>query len=411
MAFITREEAKIKIQNIVDNQQPVKTGITLPIRIGSTFDVYLIPLDYLAPNVLNDRIAWKTREWEAANHRKLSHDIQADIEYVYRLIEDETPKDNENTLKDLAEKGQQVDGIITKDGIIIDGNRRATLLRKLFKGAATEFNKNLEDFRFFKAIVLSEDIDEKEIMALETRLQIGEDKKIDYNPICIYIKIDNLSKAEYNDKQIANYMGYTISTVKDKKEIFKLMEEYLEAIGKKNHYTLLEGLEDQFINTKSVFRRMDNNTYMTHDWEYTAEDVANFKQLCYDYLRAKFEGKKYRDILLGRPNKTNGVFIKKEIWEEFYKNHEKIVEANNPQTEGDWLLLGKNQFVSNLKNASNKLEETLKEKDVTSLIKSIQSKVRNLSDLLEKDEGMTEEDFNRLNQVQKDLWSIIRKHK
>ena len=131
MAFITREEAKIKIQNIVDNQQPVKTGITLPIRIGSTFDVYLIPLDYLAPNVLNDRIAWKTREWEAANHRKLSHDIQADIEYVYRLIEDETPKDNENTLKDLAEKGQQVDGIITKDGIIIDGNRRATLLRKL----------------------------------------------------------------------------------------------------------------------------------------------------------------------------------------------------------------------------------------------------------------------------------------
>ena len=189
------------------------------------------------------------------------------------------------------------------------------------------------------------------------------------------------------------------------------MEEYLEAIGKKNHYTLLEGLEDQFINTKSVFRRMDNNTYMTHDWEYTAEDVANFKQLCYDYLRAKFEGKKYRDILLGRPNKTNGVFIKKEIWEEFYKNHEKIVEANNPQTEGDWLLLGKNQFVSNLKNASNKLEETLKEKDVTSLIKSIQSKVRNLSDLLEKDEGMTEEDFNRLNQVQKDLWSIIRKHK
>lgn len=260
MAFITREEAKIKIQNIVNNQTPVKTGITLPIRSGTTFNVYLIPLDYLAPNVLNDRIAWKIREWEAENRRKLSPDIQDDVEYVFDLIEKESPKDNEKTLKDLADKGQQVDGIITKEGIIIDGNRRATLLRKLFKGAASRYGKNLEDFRFFKAIVLSEDIDDKEIMALETRIQIGEDKKLDYNPICIYIKVDNLSKADYNDQQIANYMNCTEGEVKDRREIFKLMEEYLESIGKSNHYTLLEGLEDQFINTRTVFKRMDNGT-------------------------------------------------------------------------------------------------------------------------------------------------------
>ena len=146
-----------------------------------TFNVYLIPVEYLAPNVLNDRIAWKIREFEAEKGRKLSPNNQEDVEFVYQLIENESPKENEKKLKDLAEKGQQVDGIITKDSIIIDGNRRATLLRKLFKGAATRFNKNLEDFRFFKAIVLSEDIDEKEIMALETRIQIGEDKKLDYN--------------------------------------------------------------------------------------------------------------------------------------------------------------------------------------------------------------------------------------
>lgn len=411
MAFITREEAKQKIAGILNSQPPIKTGQTLPIRSGTTFNVYLIPVEYLAPNVLNDRIAWKIREFEAEKGRKLSPNNQDDVEYVYDLIEQENPKENVKTLKDLAEKGQQVDGIITKDGIIIDGNRRATLLRKLFKGAASKFNKNLEDFRFFKAIVLSEDIDDKEIMALETRIQIGEDKKLDYNPICLYIKVDNLSSAEYNDQQIANYMNISEAEVKDKREIFKLMNEYLEAIGKPNHYTLLEGLEDQFINTKTVFKRMDNGTYSTFDWEYSDEDVANFKQVCYDYLRAKFEGKKYREILIGKPNKTNGVFIKKSVWEEFLKNHENIIDDNDPQNEHDWELLGKKQFAQNLKNAANKLDDVLNEKNVTSLIGTIQSKVRSLKECLEESEELNSEDYNRLKETNSILWKIIKGYK
>lgn len=411
MAFITREEAKQKIEAILNSQPPIKTGQTLPIRSGTTFNVYLIPVEYLAPNVLNDRIAWKIREFEAEKGRKLSPNNQDDVEYVYDLIEQENPKENVKTLKDLAEKGQQVDGIITKDGIIIDGNRRATLLRKLFKGAASKFNKNLEDFRFFKAIVLSEDIDDKEIMALETRIQIGEDKKLDYNPICLYIKVDNLSSAEYNDQQIANYMNISEAEVKDRREIFKLMNEYLEAIGKPNHYTLLEGLEDQFINTKTVFKRMDNGTYSTFDWEYSDEDVANFKQVCYDYLRAKFEGKKYREILIGKPNKTNGVFIKKSVWEEFLKNHENIIDDNDPQNEHDWELLGKKQFAQNLKNAANKLDDVLNEKNVTSLIGTIQSKVRSLKECLEESEELNSEDYNRLKETNSILWKIIKGYK
>ena len=411
MAFYTREEARTKIEAILREQTPIKTGQTLPIRSGTTFNVYLIPVEYLAPNVLNDRIAWKIREFEAAKGRKLSPDSPEDVEYVYELLEKESPKENEKTLRDLAEKGQQVDGIITKNGIIIDGNRRATLLRKLFKGAASRFNKNLEEFRFFKAIILSEDIDDKEIMALETRIQIGEDKKLDYNPICLYIKVDNLSAAEYNDQQIANYMNITEGEVKERREIFRLMNEYLEAIGKPNHYTLLEGLEDQFINTKTVFKRMDNGTYQTHDWDYTDEDVANFKQVCYDYLRAKFEGKKYRDILIGKPNKTNGVFIKKSVWEEFLKNHENIIDNNDPQNEKDWEALGKKQFAQNLKNASDKLEDVLNEKNVTSLVMTIQSKVRSLMECLGENGELTPEDYKNLKEANSELWQIIKDYK
>jgi hypothetical protein len=248
-------------------------------------------------------------------------------------------------------------------------------------------------------------------MALETRIQIGEDKKLDYNPICLYIKVDNLLAAEYNDQQIANYMNITEGEVKERREIFRLMNEYLEAIGKPNHYTLLEGLEDQFINTKTVFKRMDNGTYQTHDWDYTDEDVANFKQVCYDYLRAKFEAKKYRDILIGKPNKTNGVFIKKSVWEEFLRNHENIIDNNDPQNEKDWEALGKKQFAQNLKNASDKLEDVLNEKNVTSLVMTIQSKVRSLMECLGENGELTLEDYKNLKEANSELWQILKDYK
>lgn len=205
--MITRAEAKAKIAEIITTQKPIKTGQTLPIRKGMTFEVYKIPLAYLVPNILNDRITWKIREYEAANGRALSIESDDDVAYLYSLILNEHPADNERTKADLAKNGQQVDGVITNEGIIIDGNRRATLLRALFNGEADKYGQSVEDFRYFNAIVLPGDIDGKEIMALETMLQIGADKPVEYNRICLYIKVDNLLKAGYTYPQIKQYMG------------------------------------------------------------------------------------------------------------------------------------------------------------------------------------------------------------
>lgn len=38
--MITRAEAKAKIAEIITTQKPIKTGQTLPIRKGMTFEVY-----------------------------------------------------------------------------------------------------------------------------------------------------------------------------------------------------------------------------------------------------------------------------------------------------------------------------------------------------------------------------------
>jgi hypothetical protein len=406
--MITRAEAKEKIAQIAVSKNAIKTGQTLPIRKGETFDVYRIPLDLLVPNIYNDRITWKIREYEAENGRSLRIESDSDVEFLYSLILNEHPTDNERTKEDLARNGQQVDGVITNKGIIVDGNRRATLLRALFNGDADKYKKSCEDFRYFNAIVLPEDISDKEIMALETMLQIGVDKKVDYNRICLYIKVDNLIKAGYKYKQIKQYMGLKAEKdVEDMESIFKLMLEYLTAIGKPNHFTLLNGLEDQFINTRTVFKRLDNKTYAA-EWDYEPADVTEFKTVCYDYMRSKFEGKKYRDTLVGKPNKTNGVFIEKSVWEKFLANHNNIIDANNPTIENDWQLLGKNggKLEQNLNNAVQELTSLITDKNVSKLIREIQVKVDRVEELLEKMDEVSSEDIENLRQLAKTIHKI-----
>ena len=409
--MITRAEAKAKIAQIQATQTPIKTGITLPIRKGDTFKVWRIPLALLIPNVFNDRITWKIREYEAENDRVLDMESDDDIELLYSMIMQEHPADNEKTKADLAKNGQQVDGVITNDGRIVDGNRRATLLRALFNGEADKYGQNVEDFRYFNAIVLPEDVDAKEIMALETMLQIGVDKKVDYNRICLYIKVDNLIKAGYTYAQIKQYMGLkSENDVENMANIFKLMEEYLVAIGKPNRFTLLDGLEDQFINTRTVFKKLDNGTYDAN-WEYTPSDVASFKMVCYDYMRSKFEGKKYRDVLVGKPNKTNGVFIEKSVWDEFLEHHDSIVDANDPESEDDWKYLGKRggKLDQNLNNAVQKLDSVLKDKDITKLIREINVKVDRLEELVANADEVSADDIESMKTLSKSLYKIYSK--
>lgn len=410
--MITRAEAKEKILNIVSTRKPIKTGLTLPVRIGETFDVYRIPLDLLVPNVLNDRITWKIREYEAANQRQLSIENQDDVEFLYLLIMQEHPAENERTLADLARNGQQVDGVITNTGIIIDGNRRATLLRALFKGEAEKFKKNVEEFAYFNAIVLPDDMEDREIMAMETMLQIGADKKIDYNRICLYIKVDNLRNAGCTYSQIKQYMNLkSEKEVEEMENIFALMQEYLQAIGKPSHFTLLDKLEDQFINTKTVFKRLDNGSYHA-EWDYTDADIASFKMVCYDYMRAKFEGKKYRDKLVGKPNKTDGVFIEKTVWEAFLERHEAIIEKNNPTTEQDWELLGRKggQFERNLNDAEQKLITVINDKNLSKLIREIQIKVDRISELTDEIDEIDTEDLQNLKKLSSSLYKITKKY-
>ena len=224
--------------------------------------------------------------------------------------------------------------------------------------------------------------------------------------------MDNLLKAGYTYPQIKQYMNLkSEKEVGEMKQVFDLMVEYLETIGKPNHFTLLDGLEDQFLNARTVFKRLDNGSYNA-EWDYKPSDVAEFKMVCYDYMRAKFEGKKFRDTLVGKPNKTNGVFIEKKVWDNFLENHNQILDANGPETETDWQLLGKKggKLDQNLNDAVKKLASVLTDKDLSKLVLEVSGKVDRIEELMDDLEEVSENDLLSIRNLSKRLYKIASKY-
>src|SRR3954452_18996996 len=87
------------------------------------FDVFQIPLDLLIYNRHNGRIESEMLTWQ------FEHDV-GHTEYndtIHKLIDkclwETNVERNKHTLKDLKEKQQQRPGIVSLDGVIIDGNR------------------------------------------------------------------------------------------------------------------------------------------------------------------------------------------------------------------------------------------------------------------------------------------------
>lgn len=394
--MLTRMQCSNEIEKITKNQKPVATGLKLPIGRKIEHDVYEIPIEFIKPNPQNDRIASKIREYEATQGKPLSVDSEDDVNFIYSMIFDEHPNPNKKTMEDLAKNGQQEIGVITHDGIIIDGNRRATLIKKLYEGEAKNYNSPTENFRYFKAVVLDDMFSRDEIRVLETELQLGKDEKVPYDPINVYIKIDNLLKSGKNTSQIAGYMNRKEKEIKKDIEVFNMMKDYLEYHNKEEHFTMLQNLQDQFIKTQSVLSVMENLSYDA-EWEYKQQDVIEFKGICFDVLRSKPEGKKYRDDLVGGPSKRDGIFARKLAWESFKNNHKEIMSNSTIHNDSDWKTLT-DKFMGNLKRVRKEFSEDFDGLEIKDRIISLYQKAKLL-------EGMV--DSQQL--IESNLIEILRK--
>ena len=343
------ETRKAKLLELMQNQNNIAmTGI--PLRYKGTTQkaiVWRIPLDYLVYNKYNGRIGTEVLSYEKQNG-ELNPEVESDRikieEYLWLSKKDR----NIATMESLKKNGQQRYGIVTSHGVIIDGNRRAMLLNRLFH-KREEYGYQygeVDHCRFFLAIILPDDAEEKDIQQLETIYQMGEDDKLDYNPIEKYLKCKELIRLGFSEKDIAEFMSEKEAKIKEWLRILELMEKYLQEYDYDGIYTRLDKTEGPFVDLEGYldsYKKKGANVRGV-DWEYTDSDISDLMLVCFDYIRARFDGKDFRDI--AKTGKDGSIFFHKDLWESFLEQHrtsipeeEETVEEMRQRSPGEDLSL------------------------------------------------------------------------
>lgn len=370
---------KAKLEELKTNPlNQAMTGILLRYKgTVRTEIVWRIPLDYLIYNKYNGRIGSEVLSYEKQNS-PLNAEEDADRELIEKFLFDSKKDRNRTTMDSLLKIGQQKYGIVTSDGTIVDGNRRAMLLNKLYhEHESLGYSyAQVEKCRYFLAIILPDDAEERDLQQLETIYQMGEDEKLDYNPIEKYLKCKRLKELDFTEKQIAEFMSEKESQIKEWLAILALMEEYLQEYGYDGIYTRLEKTEGPFVDLRNYldsYARRGANVRNV-DWTYTDSDISDLKLVCFDYIRARYEGKEFRDI--AKTGKEGSIFFFKDLWDDFLKQHQEKTPADEEtvdelrqrcpgedlslllkQRDNEWVNQAKGQLKGNLNRFSRRLED------------------------------------------------------
>ena len=254
------------------NEHPdcVLSGQTLKVTINNIQEkkpVYYIPHELLKLNPDNGRFRSKLlkiskqRQNEGKNS-ELNPDDDDDKKIIQELLNgtnpyDETKKQHYAELrKNFIDNGQNGDngqenpGIISHDGIIINGNRRVTILHELFKTPSSEYDPL--NFSKIKVIRLPNTISNSDVIAIEAKEQISPDSRERYDytnaslQISLYMK--NLMKNSHVSEDIAldeickRIYGMSKKEINDHIEFIKTANKFLTIIGKPEQYDYIQNI-------------------------------------------------------------------------------------------------------------------------------------------------------------------------
>lgn len=393
--------------------------------------VFKIDTRYLVYNKNNGRLESEMATWR----RERDIDESTYNEEIERKIESllwaDNPGKNAKTLKSIKAIGQQKPGIVTLDGVIIDGNRRAMLLKR----AKTDW---------FDAIILPDAYEDniREIVRLETQYQMGEDAKLEYGPLEKYLKVKKL-KHDYDfaENEIADFMNEGERRIKDYLSIMKLMDEYLTYIGADGLYLMLSDSkgtkEGMFVDLNRDIRRLESGTRHVL-WDYDKDvDVLALKNIQFDHIRFSGEFSDTDKIYRLISNKSRGAetfFADKAIWERFSARHIQEVEklsvefptleeycADHPEHETKtdaarerdrkWKEKVGPTIKSNFFQSKANLDNKLGQREPTKLLQSALGALENIDvqgqDFLAGSENPSL--VNRINQITYDMKKCLKK--
>ena len=326
--------------------------------------VYKIPLNSLIYNKYNGRIKSAVLSYESLRG-SLNPKVEKDKIIIENYLFESAENRNEKTIQSLKDYGQQEIGIVTNDLIVIDGNRRASLLSKLYREGS-----NVD---YFKAIILPDNLDqnELEIIKLETNYQMGVDNKVEYKPIEKYLRCKELiTKFKISINEVSTLMGEKPSRINQWMDILTLMEEYLKYLDSPEIYTRLDKKEGHFVDLNNYLKQYPNN--------------RELKEVYFDFIRLGIPVQRAR--IIGNPKDNQSLYSNENLWNPFYIEHKSIKEnlpektfstlkEENPEMSNEQIFGNiDNYFIEKLKtNLVNNLvqgEIAIKELKIKNNIKS-----------------------------------------
>ncbi|MFI5163051.1 MAG: hypothetical protein ACHQHN_17350 [Sphingobacteriales bacterium] len=302
-------------------EESIETGERKSINYQHDFTprpVKRIPLQYLLYNPHNGRIRSYTKSYET-QFQELNPENENDKLIIEQYLYDSATAKNEKTLESLEKNGQQEVGIVTIDGLIIDGNRRAMLLNKL------SAKQNITGY--FNAVVLPNKLsdNEKEIVTLETRYQMGVDSKVDYNPIEKYIRCQELQNRHgFSVEDISKVMAEEKPRIEEWLKILDLMDDYLSFLGTPGYYTRLEKREGHFVDLNNYLKSYKKSQSSAR-WDFTNDDILELKNVYFSYIRLGIPVQRAR--IIGKPTSSNSFFCHRKIWEDFISDYNTTIKS------------------------------------------------------------------------------------
>jgi len=333
---MTKEERRSEIKKIYEGK-PVGTGSKLK-YMGETreFDIYKVPLELLIYNVDNGRISSLVKSYTRETG-PIDAETEEGSKIISKFLYDSAKERNDKTLKDIAENGQLEPGIITMDGVIVDGNRRFSLLSSIHYDSTNKYTQSLKDAcGYFLTRILPEDANEREILRLETTYQMGADSKVDYNAIEKYLHARDLKNKGFGTADIASYMAIKQTEVQKYLDVITLMDEYLEFFDYSGIYTRLpRGCEDDFLKLHDTLKKVKQGT--SYSWivpDEREEIEIQLKSICFKFIRLDkkaSEGVDYRYI--SAYANGNNFLANRQVWNAFIEKCSESDEVEEKSTQ------------------------------------------------------------------------------
>jgi hypothetical protein len=201
------------------------------------------PVEWLRFSTLNHRTRAEQRR-EVARARRLdlftADPLGPDAQDAqYRIL---TKQEGFSALRaDLRERRQQEPAIITAEGVLINGNRRAAALRSLYA------DDSWLPARYVRCLLLPEDATSDEIVDLEAELQVARDFRQEYSWINEALLIEELFERENKDwHRVAVRVHRTVNEVRATHEKLQQVHQLVELSQGARHHVDFDANESAF---------------------------------------------------------------------------------------------------------------------------------------------------------------------